>query len=75
MGDINDSPPAPHLVGDVSRLDAVSSAMLFEPAAQGWITQDRSAPATSATLGARLPSRDKRSCACFPMTSSPSWNG
>jgi creatinine amidohydrolase len=34
---------APHLVGDLSQVDAVSSRMPFDPASQGWITKDRSA--------------------------------
>jgi creatinine amidohydrolase len=35
---------APSLVGDVSRIEAVSSGMPFDPATQGWITRERSAP-------------------------------
>jgi len=34
---------APRLVGDVSRIEAVSSAMPFGPAVRGWITKERSA--------------------------------
>ena len=43
------------LVGDLSQIEAVSPRMPFEPASQGWITQDRSAsrphrrPTTRAT--------------------------
>jgi creatinine amidohydrolase len=33
---------APHLVGDLSRLKPVAMGMPFTPAAQGWITRDRS---------------------------------
>ena len=33
---------APHLVGELSQVDAVSPRMPFEPASQGWITNDRS---------------------------------
>ncbi len=35
---------APALVGDLRRLEAVSPTMPFEPAAQGWITRERSEP-------------------------------
>ncbi len=35
---------APHLVGDVGAIEPVSPAMPFEPATQGWITRERSAP-------------------------------
>jgi creatinine amidohydrolase len=35
---------APTLVGDVSRIEAVSTAMPFDPAMRGWITKERSAP-------------------------------
>jgi creatinine amidohydrolase len=35
---------APHLVGDLGSLEPVSSAMPFEPAAQGWITRERTEP-------------------------------
>jgi creatinine amidohydrolase len=35
---------APHLVGDLSRIEPVSLAMPFAPGAQGWITRDRSIP-------------------------------
>jgi creatinine amidohydrolase len=35
---------APDSVGDLGRIEAVSSAMPFAPAAQGWITKERSAP-------------------------------
>jgi creatinine amidohydrolase len=35
---------APHLVGDIAAIDAVSSRMPFEPAIEGWITRERSAP-------------------------------
>jgi creatinine amidohydrolase len=35
---------APHSVGELSQLEAVSPQMPFEPASQGWITKDRSAP-------------------------------
>ena len=35
---------APALVGERSQIDAVSPGMPFEPAAQGWITKERSAP-------------------------------
>jgi creatinine amidohydrolase len=34
---------APHLVGDLSRLEPVAMDMPFPPAAQGWITRERSA--------------------------------
>jgi creatinine amidohydrolase len=34
----------PHLVGDVRAIEPVPSTMPFEPAAQGWITRERSAP-------------------------------
>ena len=34
----------PHLVGDLSQIEPVSSAMPFEPATQGWITKERSEP-------------------------------
>ncbi len=34
---------APHLVGAIGGLSAVSSEMPFDPASQGWITKDRSA--------------------------------
>jgi creatinine amidohydrolase len=33
---------APHLVGDLSQVDAVTARMPFEPASQGWLTKDRS---------------------------------
>ena len=33
---------APSLVGDLSQVEAVSPRMPFEPASQGWITNDRS---------------------------------
>jgi creatinine amidohydrolase len=32
------------LVGDVSAIEPVPFTMPFEPAAQGWITRERSAP-------------------------------
>jgi creatinine amidohydrolase len=35
---------APSLAGDVSGIEAVSSSMPFDPATQGWITRERSAP-------------------------------
>jgi creatinine amidohydrolase len=35
---------APSLVGDVSRIEPVSSSMPFHPATRGWITRERSAP-------------------------------
>jgi creatinine amidohydrolase len=35
---------APHLVGDVSKLDPVPPGSVFDPAARAWITQDRTAP-------------------------------
>jgi creatinine amidohydrolase len=35
---------APALVGDLSRIEPVSSSMPFEPASQGWITKERSEP-------------------------------
>lgn len=35
---------APALVGERSQIDAVSPGMPFEPAAQGWITKERSTP-------------------------------
>jgi creatinine amidohydrolase len=34
---------APHLVGSLTEIEPVSPAMPFEPAAQGWITRERSA--------------------------------
>jgi creatinine amidohydrolase len=52
---------APALVGDVAAIEPVSSAMPFEPAAQGWITRERSEPGhigdparASAVKGQRL---------------------
>jgi creatinine amidohydrolase len=35
---------APHLVGDLTQVEAVPPGMGFEPATRGWITKDRSAP-------------------------------
>ncbi|MGO9463156.1 MAG: creatininase family protein [Isosphaeraceae bacterium] len=35
---------APHLVGDLSRVEPVAFGAPFEPAARGWITRERSAP-------------------------------
>ena len=35
---------APHLVGDLPPVDPVPAGLPFEPATQGWITKDRSAP-------------------------------
>lgn len=35
---------APHLVGDISKIEPVDFSAPFEPAARGWITKDRSAP-------------------------------
>jgi creatinine amidohydrolase len=35
---------APNLVGELSEIEPVSAAMPFEPAAQGWITKERSQP-------------------------------
>jgi creatinine amidohydrolase len=35
---------APNLVGDLSRIEPVAMGMPFAPAAQGWITRERSAP-------------------------------
>jgi creatinine amidohydrolase len=35
---------APHLVGDLSRIEAVPPGVAFDPATRGWITKDRSAP-------------------------------
>jgi len=35
---------APHLVGDVSKLEPIPSGSAFGPAARAWITQDRTAP-------------------------------
>jgi creatinine amidohydrolase len=35
---------APRLVGDLSQIEPVRAAMPFEPAAQGWITKERSEP-------------------------------
>ncbi len=35
---------APHLVGDLKPLLPVELGQAFEPAARGWITQDRSKP-------------------------------
>ena len=34
---------APHLVDDLSRIEPVAMAMPFSPAAQGWLTRERSA--------------------------------
>ncbi len=34
---------APHLVGDLSTVEAISAGVGFEPASRGWITKDRSA--------------------------------
>lgn len=35
---------APHLVGDLSQLEAVDFGMAFEPGTRGWITKDRTKP-------------------------------
>ncbi len=35
---------APHLVGDVAKLETVEFGNAFEPAARGWITKDRTRP-------------------------------
>lgn len=35
---------APHLVGDIAQVDAVGPGLPFEPATQGWITRERTAP-------------------------------
>jgi len=35
---------APHSVGEISQIEAISPRMPFEPASQGWITKDRSEP-------------------------------
>jgi creatinine amidohydrolase len=35
---------APHLVGDLSQVEAVDFGNPFEPASRGWITKDRTAP-------------------------------
>ena len=35
---------APHLVGDLSRVEPVPFGKPFEPASRGWITEDRSEP-------------------------------
>jgi creatinine amidohydrolase len=35
---------APHLVGDLIAIEPVAPAMPFEPATQGWITRERTAP-------------------------------
>jgi creatinine amidohydrolase len=35
---------APHLVGDISKLQPVRSGSAFEPAARAWTTKDRTAP-------------------------------
>ena len=35
---------APHLVGDLGKVDAVPFGNPFEPASRGWVMQDRSAP-------------------------------
>ena len=35
---------APHLVGDISRLEPVAFGDAFEPAFRGWITKDRTSP-------------------------------
>jgi creatinine amidohydrolase len=35
---------APNLVGDLGAIEPVSAAMPFDPAAQGWITKERSEP-------------------------------
>ena len=35
---------APNLVGDLNAIEPVSAAMPFDPAAQGWITKERSEP-------------------------------
>lgn len=34
---------APHLVGDISSVEAIPAGVGFEPASRGWITKDRSA--------------------------------
>ena len=34
---------APHLVGDLSRVEPVDQADPYEPAARGWVTRERSA--------------------------------
>jgi creatinine amidohydrolase len=34
---------APHLVGDLTQVEAVPPGLGFEPATRGWITKDRSA--------------------------------
>ena len=33
---------APHLVGELSQIEAVPQAASFEPASRGWITRERS---------------------------------
>jgi creatinine amidohydrolase len=35
---------APHLVGDLSKVEPVEFGVPFEPAYRGWITNDRSQP-------------------------------
>jgi creatinine amidohydrolase len=35
---------APHLVSEHTKVDAIAPGMPFDPASQGWITKDRSAP-------------------------------
>lgn len=35
---------APHLVGDLTKIEPVEFGVSFEPAARGWTTKDRSAP-------------------------------
>jgi creatinine amidohydrolase len=35
---------APHLVGDLTRVEPVEFGNPFEPASRGWVTRDRTAP-------------------------------
>ena len=50
VGDLDDLAPAPNLVGDLSQLEPVPAGCR-STRPPGWITKERSPPATSATPG------------------------
>lgn len=48
---------APHLVGDFAQLPAVPAGNAFDPAARGWITNDRTVPGHLGDPGAATPEK------------------
>ncbi len=66
---------APHLVGDLSRIEPVAFGAPFEPARAAGSLATGVPTATSATPAAPRPRRARPSSASSPRTSSSSWTG